>query len=50
MLVVVAKDLDSYSNLLQHKLHRLPGVRRVHTHFSLQDIKGQISHLPIPGV
>ena len=48
MLVVVAKDLDSYSQLLQHKLHRLPGVRRVHTHFSLQDIKGQISNLPIP--
>ena len=48
MLVVVAKDLDSYSHLLQHKLHRLPGVRRVHTHFSLQDFKGQVSNLPVP--
>lgn len=48
MLVVVAKDLDSYSHLLQHKLHRLPGVRRVHTHFSLQDFKGQVGNLPVP--
>lgn len=48
MLVVVAQDLDSYSHLLQNKLHRLPGVRRVHTHFSLQDIKGQIFNLPVP--
>ena len=48
MLVVVARDLDGYSDLLQKRLHRLPGVRRVHTHFSLQDFKGQIGNLPLP--
>ncbi|MFC7461459.1 Lrp/AsnC family transcriptional regulator [Hydrogenophaga defluvii] len=48
MLVVVARDLDHYSDLLQKRLHRMPGVRRVHTHFSLQDFKGQMNNLPIP--
>ena len=48
MLVVVARDLDHYSDLLQRRLHRMPGVRRVHTHFSLQDFKGQMSNLPLP--
>jgi len=48
MLVVVARDLDHYSEVLQKSLHRLPGVRRVHTHFSLQDFKGQIGQLPVP--
>ena len=48
MLVVVARDLDHYSEVLQKRLHRLPSVRQVHTHFSLQDFKGQIGNLPIP--
>lgn len=48
MLVVVARDLDHYSDLLQKRLHRMPGVRRVHTHFSLQDFKGQLGNLPLP--
>jgi DNA-binding Lrp family transcriptional regulator len=49
ILVVVARDLEAYSALLQSKLHRLPGVRHVHTHFSLQEFKGRLSGLPIPG-
>lgn len=48
LLVIVARDLDAYSDLLQRKLHRLPGVRQVHTHFSLQEFKGRIGGLPVP--
>ncbi|WP_370679293.1 Lrp/AsnC family transcriptional regulator [Comamonas sp. GB3 AK4-5] len=48
LLVVVAQDLDAYSELLQRRLHRLPAVRQVHTHFSLQEFKGQFNHLPVP--
>jgi DNA-binding Lrp family transcriptional regulator len=48
LLVIVARDLDAYSDLLQRKLHRLPGVRPVHTHFSLQEFKGRIGGLPVP--
>ncbi|WP_053844184.1 Lrp/AsnC family transcriptional regulator [Paracidovorax avenae] len=48
MLVVVARDLDAYSELLQNRLHRLPGVRRVHSYFSLQEFKGRIGDLPVP--
>lgn len=47
VLVLVAKDLDAYSDLLQHRLHRLPGVRNVQTNFSLQEFKGGLSGLPI---
>ena len=47
LLVIVARDLDAYSDLLQRKLHRLPGVRQVHTHFSLQEFKGQLAGLPV---
>ncbi|CAM3637387.1 Lrp/AsnC family transcriptional regulator [Paracidovorax anthurii] len=49
MLVVVARDLDAYSELLQGRLHRLPGVRHVHSYFSLQEFKGRIGGLPVPG-
>jgi Lrp/AsnC family leucine-responsive transcriptional regulator len=45
---MVARDLDHYSELLQKKLHRLPGVRQVQSHFSLQEFKGQMAHLPVP--
>ena len=48
MLVVVARDLDDFSELLQRKLHRIPGVRQVHTFFSLQEFKN-FGELPIPG-
>lgn len=48
LLVVVARDLDAYSELLQRRLHRLPGVRHVRTHFSLQEFKGQVGGLPVP--
>ncbi|AVT05309.1 Lrp/AsnC family transcriptional regulator [Paracidovorax avenae] len=48
MLVVVTRDLDAYSELLQNRLHRLPGVRRVHSYFSLQEFKGRIGDLPVP--
>lgn len=46
LLVVVARDLDAYSDLLQRKLHRLPGVRQMRTHFSLQEFARP--GLPIP--
>ena len=48
LLVVVAHDLDAYSELLQRRLRRLPGVRHVRTHFSLQEFKGQVGGLPVP--
>lgn len=48
VLVVVAPDLQAYSALLQSRLHRLPGVRHVHTYFSLQEFKGELGALPIP--
>jgi len=48
MLVVVARDLDDYSQLLQNRLHRLPGVRRVHSYFSLQEFKGRVGGQPVP--
>lgn len=48
MLVVVARDLDDYGQLLQRKLHRLPGVRRVSSFLSLEEFKGQLHHMPIP--
>jgi len=47
MLMVVARDLDSYSQLLQSKLHRLPGARQVQTSFSLQEFR-RLDDLPIP--
>jgi len=47
LLMVIAKDLDAYSELLQSKLHRLPGVRHVQTSFSLQEFK-RFDDLPIP--
>lgn len=49
LLMVVAKDLDSYSELLQRKLHRLPGVRQAQTSFSLQEFK-DLNELPIPAM
>lgn len=47
LLMVVAEDLDTYSELLQRKLHRLPGVKQVQTSFSLQEFK-RFDDLPIP--
>ncbi|MEF7615126.1 Lrp/AsnC family transcriptional regulator [Aquincola sp. MAHUQ-54] len=47
LLMVVAEDLDAYSALLQRQLHRLPGVKQVHTSFSLQEFK-PYDDLPIP--
>jgi Lrp/AsnC family leucine-responsive transcriptional regulator len=49
LLMVVAEDLDSYSDLLQRKLHRLPGVKQVQTSFSLQEFK-RFDELPIPAL
>lgn len=48
ILVVVAPDLDGYSDLMQHRLRRLPGVKMVRTSFSLREVKG-LEGLPIPG-
>lgn len=47
LLMVVAEDLDSYSTLLQHKLHRLPGAQQVQTNVSLREFKS-FDALPIP--
>ena len=47
VLVVVAKDLDDYSLLMQQKLRRLPGVKMMRTSFSMQEVKG-LEGLPIP--
>lgn len=47
LLMVVAEDLDAYSNLLTSKLHRLPGVRQVQSSFSLQEFR-RFDDLPIP--
>lgn len=47
ILVVLSKDLDSFSNLLHSKLHQLPGVSRLHTHISLRELKGRIAEVPI---
>ena len=47
LLMVLAQDLESYSELLQKKLHRLPGVRQVQTSFSIQEFKS-LGELPIP--
>ncbi|MDB5893766.1 MAG: AsnC family transcriptional regulator [Rhodoferax sp.] len=47
VLLVVARDMDHYAELLQTRLHRLPGVRQVRTCFSLQEFKG-VGGLPIP--
>jgi len=47
LLMVIARDLDAYSELLQNRLHRLPGVRQVQTSFSLQEFK-RYDDLPIP--
>ena len=47
LLMVVARDLDDYSDLLQNKLHGLPGVKQVQTSISLQEFKA-FSDLPLP--
>ncbi|MBO9515825.1 MAG: Lrp/AsnC family transcriptional regulator [Variovorax sp.] len=47
LLMVVARDLDAYSAILQSRLHRLPGVRHVQTSFSLQEFK-RFDDVPVP--
>ena len=47
LLMVVAEDLDAYSDLLTRKLHRLPGARQVQSSFSLQEFR-RFDDLPIP--
>ena len=46
VLVVVARDIDAYSDLMQHKLRRLPSVKTLRTSFSMQEIKG-LDRLPV---
>ncbi|MEL4179301.1 Lrp/AsnC family transcriptional regulator [Roseateles sp. PN1] len=48
VLVVVSQDLDSYSQLMQTKLRRLPGVKMMRTSFSMQEVKG-LDGMPMPG-
>lgn len=43
LLLVVAKDLDDYSNTLLGKLRSLPGVKSIRTSFSLKAIKDEVS-------
>ncbi|MBS0343195.1 MAG: Lrp/AsnC family transcriptional regulator [Proteobacteria bacterium] len=47
LLMVLAEDLESYSTLLQTRLHRLPGVRQVQTSFSINEFR-PLGDLPIP--
>lgn len=39
VLIVVAPDLDSYSQIVFEKVRRLPGVREVRSSFSIKAIK-----------
>ncbi|MGE8067101.1 Lrp/AsnC family transcriptional regulator [Pseudomonas sp. NPDC089569] len=48
ILVVVAKDIECYTEILHGKLHGLPGVSRLHSHISLKEIKGRIADVPLP--
>ncbi len=48
LLMVVASDLDTYSTVLQRKLHRLPGAQQVQTSLSLQEFRA-FDTLPVPG-
>lgn len=48
LLVIVARDLEHYAELLQRRLHRLPGVQHVRSYLSLQEFKGQVTGLPVP--
>jgi Lrp/AsnC family transcriptional regulator, leucine-responsive regulatory protein len=43
LLLVVAKDLDDYSNTLLGKLRSLPGVKSIRTSFSLKAIKDDVA-------
>lgn len=47
LLMIVAEDMDAYSDLLHRKLHRLPGVKQVQTNFSLKEFK-RLEDFPIP--
>lgn len=47
ILMVVARDIESYSTLMQHKLRRLPGVKMLRSSFSMQEVKAT-GGLPIP--
>ena len=47
LLMVVAEDLEDFSQLLQRKLHRLPGVKQVQSSLSLQEFK-RFDDLPLP--
>ena len=49
LLMVVAEDLDAYSELLTTRLHRLPGARQVQSSFSLQEFR-RFDDLPIPAL
>ena len=47
MLEVVARDLESFGELLQNTLRTLPGVKELYTSFSLRTVKGG-RQLPVP--
>ncbi|MEB0160910.1 Lrp/AsnC ligand binding domain-containing protein, partial [Pseudomonas sp. AH2 (2023)] len=48
LLEVVATDLASYGQFARNVLQALPGVRELHSSFSLMSIKAR-RRLPLPG-
>lgn len=49
MLEVVAVDLESFGDFARNVLRSLPGVKEIHSSFSLKSIKSR-RRLPIPGL
>ncbi|MET1025857.1 MAG: Lrp/AsnC family transcriptional regulator [Dongiaceae bacterium] len=46
LLHVVTEDLDAYADFALHILGKLPGVREIHSSFSLREVKPPL-HLPL---
>ncbi len=46
MLVVASRDLDSFADLANNKLRRLPGIKSINSSFVLKDAKPQAG-LPV---
>lgn len=46
LLIVVARDLDDYSDFVENTLRRLPGVTSIRSNISLKEVKSS-SKLPV---
>ncbi|KFF49292.1 AsnC family transcriptional regulator [Gammaproteobacteria bacterium MFB021] len=46
LLIIVAKDLDDYSQLVERELRRLPGVTNIRSSLSLREVKST-NRLPL---